>query len=210
MSPPISSLSSLHSSGSSLWAAVRAQLQTSWKLLEERNSVSLLAAPERPAQSQTREDGKMPSQRRSAQLPPAVLLWNSASRLFALKCRYKNEERAGQSHALKRHGICSEISASSLPKTTNQWRVLSQQREMLLWERSLVFSLPASSNHFFLPLIFGLVVSFGSTPTKRGTQFSDTEKQTPLGGTKPVPCQKTRTGKNVSRICPTLLASVEV
>ena len=42
--------------------------------------------------------------------------------------------------------------------------------ETLLWERSLVFSLLAASNTFFLLLLFGLLVSFGLTPTKR--QFS--------------------------------------
>ena len=46
-------------------------------------------------------------------------------------------------------------------------------KEALLWERSLVLFLLATSNNksFFLPL-FGLVGFFGLTPTKRRTQFS--------------------------------------
>ena len=44
-------------------------------------------------------------------------------------------------------------------------------RETLFWERSLVFSLLAASNKSFLLLLFGLVESFGSTPTKRQTRF---------------------------------------
>ena len=44
--------------------------------------------------------------------------------------------------------------------------------EILLWERSLVFSLLVASNKSLLLLLFGLVVSFGSIPTKRRTQFS--------------------------------------
>ena len=35
-----------------------------------------------------------------------------------------------------------------------------------------MFSLLAASNKSFLPPLFGLVVSFGSTPTNRRTQFS--------------------------------------
>ena len=43
----------------------------------------------------------------------------------------------------------------------------------LLWERSPVFSLLASSNNkSFLLLSYGLVVSIGSSPTRRQTQFS--------------------------------------
>ena len=45
--------------------------------------------------------------------------------------------------------------------------------EKLLWEKSQVFSLFAAGNKSFLLLIFGLVVSFGSTPTKRQTQCLD-------------------------------------
>ena len=45
-------------------------------------------------------------------------------------------------------------------------------RETLLWGKSPLFSLLASSNNksFFLPL-FASVVSFGSTPTRKQTQF---------------------------------------
>ena len=45
-------------------------------------------------------------------------------------------------------------------------------RETLLWEKSPLFSLLASSNNksFLLPL-FALVISFGLTPTRKQTQF---------------------------------------
>ena len=45
-------------------------------------------------------------------------------------------------------------------------------REKLLWGRFLVFSLLSTSNESFLLPSFGLVVSIGSTLTKRQTQFS--------------------------------------
>ena len=60
--------------------------------------------------------------------------------------------------------------------------------EILLWERSPVFSsLAASDNKYFLLAIFVLVVSIGLTPTKRRTQVSGnsrraTELDKALGG----------------------------
>ena len=45
-------------------------------------------------------------------------------------------------------------------------------RETLLWGKSPLFSLLASSNNkFFFLLLFALVVSFASTPTRKQTQF---------------------------------------
>ena len=43
--------------------------------------------------------------------------------------------------------------------------------ETVLWERSPGFSLLAASNKSFLLSLFDFVASFGSTPTKRQTQF---------------------------------------
>ena len=45
-------------------------------------------------------------------------------------------------------------------------------RETLLWKGSSMFLFAACNNKPFLPPIFGLVVSFGLTPSKRWTQFS--------------------------------------
>ena len=54
--------------------------------------------------------------------------------------------------------------------------------ETLLWEDTalgkilMFFLLAANNKHFFLT-IFGWVVSFGSTPTKRRTQFSGNKQE---------------------------------
>lgn len=61
-----------------------------------------------------------------------------SSKWWFSTCRHKNEEKAGQSHAPKTHYMCSEMtSVRRLPKTTNQWRVLSQHKITVFSSASL-------------------------------------------------------------------------